>query len=191
MAAAQIPVLPKSSKSPIPIFGPLVGIIMGFLPKKSSSVGTGPKVTAQAQVAPTPVTVDSKPPSGSGAIAPVLPPGSGVKRPHVSLKVLGIVGVLILVLIFAIFPLVGMLFSRVPKAPGIDLTPTGSLTPTPTATPSGSIREDVLRDPSPYVDDAEVLKFSQRLDGIDKNMAGTVFREDALRVPLLDWDVKF
>lgn len=65
---------------------------------------------------------------------------------------------------------------------GILPIPMTSPSPTATATAAPS---------SPYANDPAVLKIEEDLGTLDGKLNSTDLREDTLRVPVLEWDVKF
>lgn len=56
--------------------------------------------------------------------------------------------------------------------------------PSPTATP-------VVEVPSQYADDEDVKRIQEKLRALDKDLNEAQFRDDLLRIPTLDWKVKF
>ena len=174
--AAQDPVLPKQKK-----IGIFKEILERVVPKRKSATTSAPSVPS-APAVPTA-------PSPSASVAPALPKGSGIKKLPASIKLIGIVGFVLVVFLFALLPILKALTNRGSGSVVVP-TPAATMVASPSATPDASGGE-IIRNPSPYANDPEVLQFSERLDGLDKDMADTVLREDELRVPLLDWKVTF
>jgi hypothetical protein len=170
--AAQDPILPKQKK-----IGVFKEILERVVPKRKSAVPSAPSVPA-APTAPSP----------SSSVAPALPKGSGIKKLPASIKLIGIVGFVLVVFLFALLPILKALTNRNSGSVVVP-TPAATMVASPSATPASG--GDIIRNPSLYANDPEVLQFSERLNGLDKAMADTVLREDELRVPLLDWKVTF
>jgi hypothetical protein len=187
----QDPVLPKGGgKTGIPIFGPLIDMLNGFLGGLlSRKKAPAPPVVSGTTGAD---NGGASPPAPASAVKTMAHPLPGVKKPHGSIKILGVVALILIVFLFALQPILTRMLSGNGAGGNVGLTPTVTVTPEPTSTPTGGGGVDeVLRDPSPYANDPEVLEFLDRLGSLDKKMDSIVFREEGLRVPLLDWKVSF
>lgn len=66
--------------------------------------------------------------------------------------------------------------------------PTPTATPTPATSPTPTPVADL---PSQYADDPDVADIKARMDALDRSLDEASFRDDTLRVPTLDFDVKF
>jgi hypothetical protein len=100
--------------------------------------------------------------------------------PRIPKKILVVLGiVLVLLILLLVAARVGNLGQRIGGgAPAA----TSSPTPEPTAT---------VEVPSQYADDADVAEIQGNMEELDKELNDANFREDRLRVPVLDWEVEF
>lgn len=62
---------------------------------------------------------------------------------------------------------------------------------TPTAAPSSPLPQVEISNPSRYATDSGVLKIESDVDGLSKEMDSVDLRQSNLRVPSLDFNVKF
>lgn len=160
------PTLPEgASKTGVPIFGSIIEKVKGLIPKKSGVE----KTTAAEPIVP-------KIPEGGGGVHSI---------PMKKLVVVAVVLVIVLLLVMGVVKLLSGLGSG--EEGVAQETPAPITTPTPSPTPTG----DVVRDPSPYFNDPDVVGFEDTLDELNKDMSIVSFQEEELILPTLDWDVKF
>lgn len=124
-------------------------------------------------------------PSSAGQnFAPEAAPPTGVaptpkaRLPKIPKKI--ILALVLLIILAISFTFIAKTLSNRRLSP----LPSSSPSPTPSETP-------IVETPSQYADDGDVQRIKSSMLELDKNLNEAVFRDDRLRVPSLDWDVKF
>jgi len=131
-----------------------------------------------SQMVPTPENQDFKP--TQKRIPLKLPKLNLTTLFSPKLKKIIILAVILMVLLLVIGGLAPIILNYFKKS--------SAPTPTPTPTPTP---EAVVSNPSPYASDEVVLSLEDRINRLEEEMKIVNFRDDALRLPVLDWDIKF
>lgn len=101
-----------------------------------------------------------------------------------NVKLLVIVGI---VFLFSILLLLIATLAKNGKS--VEVAPTPS--PTPTVTSGSPLPEIAISNPSRYASDSGILKIETDVDNLSKEMNSVDLRQSNLRVPTLDFNIKF
>lgn len=96
------------------------------------------------------------------------------------------------ILLIALFSIILLLSLLVVFVPNTRRTLLGQPTPSPVAvTPTATPDPNAILNPSRYATDPGVLSIEESVNKLESDLKSVDFREEELRIPLLDWDVTF
>lgn len=96
------------------------------------------------------------------------------------------------ILLISLFTLIFLLSLLVLFVPNTRRTLLGQPTPSPVAvTPTATPDPNAILNPSRYATDPGVLAIEEEVNKLESALKSVDFREEELRIPLLDWDVTF
>ncbi len=150
-------------------------------------INTSPNIEAQTPPAPPPMA-----PYPSEVEPPSVPPKSTLLT-NVKLKLTSFGDLtpkikIFLPRIIIVAIIIVLLITLAPY--GIKMLKTKKPAPTPVPTTAPSPTPEISN-PSPYANDDEVLAIEKKIEEVEKELQIVNFREDTLRIPSLDWDIKF
>ncbi len=96
------------------------------------------------------------------------------------------------ILLIVLFSIIFLLSLLVMFVPNTRRTLLGQPTPSPVAvTPTATSDPNAILNPSRYATDPGVVAIEEAVNKLESDLKSVDFREEELRIPLLDWDISF